>query len=289
VRCGLLCVSPRGDFPLNDDWIYAQAVQQVLETGMYEGHLYADPVVVFQAYYGALFSQVFGFNFTVLRLTTYVGLLLAAWGASRCAHLLGFGRIPTLLIGTLVLANPLLLNLGYTFMTDVPFLALVHWSIYWFLKAFKTKKVLPIVVASSLAAVGYLIRQFGVLLPMAFIGTTLLLWLLRRHRISWQHLLTCILPWCIALLVLQVLPDSSGGLSAQFRFYLIGSTPEEFILNTFRHIAKHGTYLGLFLLPLTLTKVWLLLSRQEKWSAKKWCAFGGGGALLSRRQCPTHH
>ena len=53
-------VPPGGDFPLNDDWIYAKTVEGILETGAYEANPYGDPTLIAQAYWGALFCSVFG-------------------------------------------------------------------------------------------------------------------------------------------------------------------------------------------------------------------------------------
>ena len=46
-----------GDFPLNDDWVYALGVKSILQTGRFElpGLVPSGPNVFAQAYWGALF------------------------------------------------------------------------------------------------------------------------------------------------------------------------------------------------------------------------------------------
>ena len=117
-------VPPRGDFPLNDDWIYAKTVEGILETGTYEANPYGDPTLIAQAYWGALFCDLFGYSYPVLRVSTLVLCLLGAWAAAHCARACGLPYGAALLSGGIFIANPFVLNLSYTFMTDVPFLAL---------------------------------------------------------------------------------------------------------------------------------------------------------------------
>ena len=81
----VLLVPPAGDFPLNDDWIYAQAVQGILEDGHFSGHPYSTALLGVQAYWGALFCAVFGFCFVVLRCSTLLLWLAVGWWWARCA------------------------------------------------------------------------------------------------------------------------------------------------------------------------------------------------------------
>src|SRR5690349_19660331 len=119
----MLLVSPRGEFPLNDDWIHARVVRDLVEHGHYEHHPYLTATFVAQAYWGALFTWLFGFSFTVLRLSTLVLAVVGGWAVARAAMALGLPRGLALLCGILCCANPLMMNLAYSFMTDVPFLA----------------------------------------------------------------------------------------------------------------------------------------------------------------------
>jgi hypothetical protein len=67
-----LCVNPPGNFPLNDDWIYAGAVQSIVAgTGFrIPGPMIANLIV--QAYRGALFCVPFGFSYLALHVSTLV-------------------------------------------------------------------------------------------------------------------------------------------------------------------------------------------------------------------------
>jgi hypothetical protein len=64
-------VNPVGDFPLNDDWAYAKAVQSLLR-GDLQLTDWAPASQIAQIAWGALFCLPFGFSFTALRLSTLV-------------------------------------------------------------------------------------------------------------------------------------------------------------------------------------------------------------------------
>src|SRR5437868_2748320 len=80
-------VAPSGDFPLNDDWIYALGVKSILETGRFELPIESVANVFVQAYWGATFCLPFGFSFTALRFSTLTLGVVASWHSTSC-----FGR-----------------------------------------------------------------------------------------------------------------------------------------------------------------------------------------------------
>src|SRR5437868_2489647 len=71
----LVVVSPFGEFAVDDDWVYAQAVHQLLVDGVYRPSIWIDTAFVAQAWWGAGASLLLGFSYTSLRLST---LLLSA-------------------------------------------------------------------------------------------------------------------------------------------------------------------------------------------------------------------
>jgi hypothetical protein len=135
----LLLVSPKGEFPLNDDWIYGQTVQTLLDDHTYVRHPFGKPTAVAQVLWGALFAAPFGFSFIALRLSTLVLSLLGSWFTAKCARACGLSRHVALLFGCVVLSNPLNLNLSYTFMTDVPFCMATTLSAYFYIKALRSE------------------------------------------------------------------------------------------------------------------------------------------------------
>jgi hypothetical protein len=114
-------VSPVADFPLNDDWVYAEIVRDLLEARRFYEHPDRGSRVITLVGWGALASSIFGFSHTVLRCSTLVLALVATWATTRGALQNDLPRPLAFLCGAMLLANPVFLNLAYAFMSDVPF------------------------------------------------------------------------------------------------------------------------------------------------------------------------
>lgn len=161
-------VNPLGDFPLNDDWVYALAVRSILGTGNFALPSPASSNVIAQAYWGALFCFPFGFSFNALRISTLVlggvgilalFLLLRELGARR-----GLAAA-----GALTMAvNPFYLGLSASFMTDVPFTALVTLSLWLYVRGVRREDRVLLAGAFVVAFMAIMIRQFALVLPVAF-------------------------------------------------------------------------------------------------------------------------
>ena len=100
------------DIPVIDDWTYAWSVEHFLQTGALRMLEWSAHYPLAQILWGALFSQLFGFSFVVLRIATLVlawAGLLAWYGMLRE---LETGPLVALL-GTLMLwCNPVFFQLS---------------------------------------------------------------------------------------------------------------------------------------------------------------------------------
>ena len=271
-----LLVSPVGEFPLNDDWIYAKAVQRLLAEGVYRGHPYTTSNLVVQTYWGALFCRLFGFSFTTLRFSTLLAGCVGAWAIAQCGLALGFSARLALLCAVLVAVNPLMLALSYSFMTDVPFITLATLSGLFFLLSLRTLPQLNIRLVfwgNIFAILSFFVRQYGIVTPIAFAGTLLVLGWRQRYRCSWKEGLALILPWLFAagchqyLLTIQE-QGTSGLQTVSDRVYVA-------MLDGLRHPFVGLTYMGLLLLPLVMGRLWQLGRRDDRLSARQWATFAG--------------
>jgi 4-amino-4-deoxy-L-arabinose transferase-like glycosyltransferase len=187
-------VNPVGEFPVIDEWVYASAVKSILVSGRFELHFMTAANVFVQAYWGALFCLPFGFSFTALRIST---LTLGVGGIFACYFLLReIGGSPWVaLMGALTLAvNPLYFELAHTFMTDVPFLALVIAALFLFVRGFRRQKPVSLLAGILVALLAILIRQFGLLLLLAF-GVAYIV----RMPKSWRALVVAVLPLVVGV------------------------------------------------------------------------------------------
>lgn len=176
----LLVVSPVGNFPLDDDWWYARPVQRLVSTGTLQLIPGTGPSLVAQVAWGAVFVQVFGFSHTVLRASTLVLAMLGVLAFHDLAHR-ALGRRVGLLLAALLMVNPLFVTTAYSFRTDVPFLAVALLALAAATRGLDqptsadgtgrpTPRLGWLVAAGLLAATGYLIRQFGVVVPPAILA-----------------------------------------------------------------------------------------------------------------------
>lgn len=165
---------PVGDFALNDDWVYALAVRGVLANGRFEILGFSSANVGPQVYWGALFCLPFGFSFTALRWSTLVLALVAAIGLYALCRLLWGDRRFAVLASLTLLVNPVFFSLANTFMTDVPFVALMIVSIGLLCAGLKDDRRRTLLHAGlALAIVGVTQRQFSLLLLVGYAAAVL--------------------------------------------------------------------------------------------------------------------
>ncbi len=163
----LFLVSPAGDFPLNDDWMYSSAVSQRLATGTDQLAEITNVYLYPQRLYGAAVARLFGFSFNLLRgtgvLAALIGLLLAFGILAR----LGFGAFACFAGTALLLLNPLFLNLTYSFMTDLPYLALFLAALLFYLRAAQSGSRVALLIGALFTTLALAQRQMGALLTPA--------------------------------------------------------------------------------------------------------------------------
>lgn len=166
----LVVVPPTLPIPLIDDWNYQLSVRRLVE----DGELWVAPwtaaSLLLQIAWGALFASIFGVDPVVLRSSS----LVASFGASlACLALfreLGATRWRATLGALVLWFNPLTLVLSYTFMTDIPYLALFSLALFATVRAVRRESIGWLASASLVAGLAFLVRQQGALLPLATLG-----------------------------------------------------------------------------------------------------------------------
>ncbi|MEM6966481.1 MAG: glycosyltransferase family 39 protein [Bacteroidota bacterium] len=263
----LLCIAiinPIGDFPLNDDWSYALNAK----TLAVDNEIYFDDwgamTLFAHTLWGALFCKIFGYSHTVLRLST----LVLGWGGMLASYyFFKEAKINEKLAAGLALLlafNPIYFNVSFTYMTDVPYLCYSLVAAYFLLKYLHTSNIYNIVFATLFSVLATLIRQPGILIPIAF----LIVALLKAHR-TLRHFLHAALPSIItivSLLFFMYWRKTNYGLSSHF------GNPSDVLDNlsngVFTYFIKEKThgffmYWGLFLLPVLIYIFPKLINRKN--------------------------
>jgi len=163
-----LVAYPSGDFPLNDDWTYARAVEALLETGRFSLPVETYANALPQVYWGALFCLPLGFSFVALRVSTLTLGLIGLLALYALARELRATRRTAALAALALAVNPLYFGLSVTFMTDVPFAALLTLAAFLLTRALlrDSRSALALGLVTAFAAM--LVRQFGVVLVVSF-------------------------------------------------------------------------------------------------------------------------
>lgn len=241
---------PLGEFPLNDDWVYAKSVNSILETGDFRLS-YSDANAFAQAYWGALFCLPFGFSFLALRISTCV---LAAVGISAFYLLLREigGRRWSALVGALTLAtNPLYLQLSDTYMTDVSFIALFSGSLWLYVRGIKHDSWPLLVGAFAAGYVALLIRQFALVLPLAY-GVAHVFRKGRSMRALTIAALPLLLGFAIQIVYTHWLAarGRGAGLGAPMSNLIPYQPFVALAIQALKSLLRIAPYIGLFMMPL---------------------------------------
>ena len=252
-------VPPAADAPLNDDWAYAQSVQHLLATGELHVSEAASPSLVPQIFVGALFSRLAGgFSFVNLRWSTLLCAVISCLAFYDLLRQLGLRHAEGMLGVLLLLVNPIFINLTYTFMSDIFFLALLLLSLTCYARGFQRRSHSWLLIGSIVAACAYLERQLGLLLPVG-VG---LAWLLRERRWAWRPLLLIgVMPGLAILGHLVWLKAAGTTWAAQVvatRTTDFLATPGSLVIIVMR-VLSTAMYLGIFTLP--VLAAWLISRR----------------------------
>ena len=157
----VLIISPQHEYPIIDDWIYAGSVRQMLDTGVFRMPDWSQTSLVGLTVWGTVWTRQFGFGFTVLTASTLFLAAIALFAFYALARTVDVSPGGALLGTALLGFNPLFVHLSYSFMTDVPFLALVLLACLCYVRGCQTQGVAWLVLGSLFVAGAFLIRQLG--------------------------------------------------------------------------------------------------------------------------------
>jgi len=185
------------EVPIVDDWTYAWSVEHFLHTGELRMLEWSAHYPLAQILWGALFSQLLGFSFAVLRLSALVlawAGLLALYGMLR-----ELGARPLLAgLGTLLLwCNPVFFVLSHSFMTDVPFVSVMNAALFCYVRWVNRRRTWDLGLGSVMAMLAFLIRQPGAALALIPLLSLLLARVAggERRTLPWAQWIWLLVPF----------------------------------------------------------------------------------------------
>ncbi len=276
-------IHPLANLPFHDDWTYAWSVEHFLHTGELRVLDWSVHYPFAQILWGALFCLPFGFSFTALRVSTAVLAWLGALALYGTLRELGRARSESLIATAVLVANPVFFVLGFSFMTDVPFLSFANIAFFFIARGLSRRRSLELYGGCILAACALFIRQIAVAIP----ASLLLYFLFTPSYRSWKYLLPtsgiCLL-FCLApILTAQIFGVTSASKALTtwvIDFWLHRYTQAvSGLLRIFMHT-------GLALLPLSMSIVTSVYRRPLFWGVVAALSILTGCSMLFAGEIP---
>jgi hypothetical protein len=250
-------VSPAGNFPINDDFIYADAVQRFAQQGDFALQRSLAACFLHVAMGGTV-CKLFGFSHVALRVYTLVFALLGIVSIYLICREVGAKRSLAGLLTCCYAANPLLLNLSFSFMTDIPALTLNSLFLLSVLKAARGRTQWYWWASLFLCA-AVAIRQTSVLLGFSTLVLLFIPHTRKKHGLLIVSSLV-VLPLCACFAEEQLMQLAGNTSPERVSFY------REFVATMFgvvtnpmvgagallQKFAEQMLYIGLFLSPVLL-------------------------------------
>ncbi len=250
-----LLLGTSAQIPLNDDWAYAHTVTTLLQTGEFRRPSWTWVPALTHTAWGALFAKVFGLGFPALRWSSLVAGALGIAGVFTLGRRVGAATSAAALLAAVYGFNPVHVNLSFTFMTDVPFIALCVWSLVFLADFARSGGWGALAAGILLAVAATLSRQTALVLPAAFA-----LALLLSRPLDWRAWFAAAL--CIAVVgavylrAEQWLFETGGRWSRLYSVRDAGKFIASAQSAALFHLVKHSlvslVVLGWFLAPISL-------------------------------------
>ena len=283
----IFIVPVRANVAIVDDWVYIKEAQGFADHLRVHILPQTGANAVFETFWGGLFGIVLGTQLWVFRLSTVVLSLAGGLGMYGVGRQLGATKSLSAAGAGLFLFNPLYFVLTYTFMTDAHFVALSVLATYGYLRGLdeaNARHARWTITASALAALAYLSRPQGALIPIGVVLTLALARRLRFNRAGAVRVLhVAFVPFTVFLIHQWWLRHVNGVPSAQTAFtHAVVSMPlSEAASLVVRISTVQGAYVGLFLLPVAAALIVSLRSivRSVRWQG--WLLLGAGALVMT--------
>lgn len=164
LTVGIMFLSqPFGNFPTNDDWLYAEAVRSCVQSGQLciPGSNAFDFIPI---YLGIFVCHITTFSHEVLRSCTAIFHLVGILGLYFTLRTLALSPSSSTLFSSVYAFNPLLLNLSLSFMTDVPALSVMNWSLFGLVKGAQTRESKFFLLSTLMMTFAMSVRQSALIL-----------------------------------------------------------------------------------------------------------------------------
>lgn len=246
----ILLINPKGNFPLNDDWVYAHTVSELLQNNELHFYIWTGPILLFQTVYGFFITKIFGFSFNILRSSTLLFALLSLVTFYLLSLKIKKDKLLIFLCALTLFFNPIFINTSFTFLTDIPFLFFYLLALYLVIKGIKSQKYNFLIFGLLSCIASFFIRQNGILFFVSIV-LIYLTYIIKNNDINKKFLKNSLQLTGLATLVCFIgylLFQNSVDISGAQTHLIEKSILSHALLWLFYSIQ----YLGLFALPLSI-------------------------------------
>ncbi len=261
----IVIINPTGNFPLNDDWQYSRPVWYLINKGYYFSPDQYSPIIALQVLWGTLFCLPFGFSFTALRLSTLILSLVGVLAFYFFVLKISNNKKISFLCSLILASNPFYISMSCSFMTDVPFLFFSILAVYFYFNSIDSGKPVHIILGTLFAISATLIRQYGLIIPVAY-AIASLIYKKPRFLEWWKYILPAILTMASLKLTLWWLKHIGSELRPYEGAQVIDffKKPSDIFSNAFERGRLILMYTGFFLLPLLTFTTWQPLAKSSR-------------------------
>ena len=158
-----------GEYSLNDDWMYASAVKSLVNERTYKVIGEFSPYIFLQVIFAWFLSLLYGsFSFVILRVSTLIWSLAGLYAMYKSVKLIAGDNTKAIFAALILLANPLFYNMSFSFMSEVPFVALLLLSAMQYILFVQKNKDKHRYLGALFSIMAFLVRQPGILLFLSF-------------------------------------------------------------------------------------------------------------------------
>ena len=200
----IIVVNPWGEFMVNDDHAFIKNLETLIQEGRFgptgwgPAHASGGPSLITHLAWGMLFTKIFGYSVTTLRLSILVLGILGTVGVLLIISSLKLPDWLGLIAGLTVMFNPLYFSQSFTFMSDITFTTVLIFAVYFLNLGVKRSNSGLLVAGLLFCLAGMLTRQLAIILPVALVITSFLGFTgreLSRSRVAILTLALVIIPW----------------------------------------------------------------------------------------------
>ncbi len=250
-------INPIGEFCLNDDWAYAKTVHTYLETSELKFSFWQAIPGLPLLFAGILFSKLFGFSFTLLRLISVSCVIISTLLVDSNLKRLAVSKVNQLLVLMLFVFNPLTISLGNSFMPDVFQMFLGILCFHFMLLYLGNRSAFHFLLFIVFSVLLSLNRQTGILIPIVFAIIFLM-----REKLNAKNIGLAVFPFVITSGALFVFEYSAKEILPQnynLQLNKILTTVLNPNLNSIKAIGYYfitsTVCLGIFILPFTISSL----------------------------------